>query len=414
MGVKALADLFGRNWPAIEKAGLDADVQLSCLNEVIRAKYVDSSDISVVVFGSLARREWTTGSDLDWTLVIDGEANHEHGNTAHQLTASLKAADFGEPGQTKTFGTLTFSHDLIHQIGGMDDTNRNTTQRLLLLLESRPANQPDAYHRVVRGILRRYLENDYRDFRLKIPRFLLNDLHRYWRTICVDYASKYREQDAHKWGIRNAKLRISRKLIFAAGLLSCYRCDPAWVGDENPQLLAKIDVDGLVKFLENLVGQTPLDILAAVVAKLGDAETADLIFGSYNTFLEKLDDATIRKHLEDLKPENSKTDAIFGEMMKLSDSFENGLEKLFFDNDRIRPLTRKYGVFDVAKDWVFDGSSRVQRLGVVCTCSLDRGISVVESARKIRNFVLCWPRLSGCRWMIYRTSLSMRPAVWRP
>ena len=84
MSVKALAEMFQRNWPAIEKAGGDADAQLKRLKDVIRNENVDSSDISVVVFGSLARREWTTGSDLDWTLVIDGEANHEHGNTAHK------------------------------------------------------------------------------------------------------------------------------------------------------------------------------------------------------------------------------------------------------------------------------------------------------------------------------------------
>ncbi len=31
---------------------------------------------------------------------------------------------------------MAFSHDIIHQIGGQDDTNKNTTQRILLLLES--------------------------------------------------------------------------------------------------------------------------------------------------------------------------------------------------------------------------------------------------------------------------------------
>jgi hypothetical protein len=31
---------------------------------------------------------------------------------------------------------MAFSHDIIHQIGGQNDTNKNTTQRILLLLES--------------------------------------------------------------------------------------------------------------------------------------------------------------------------------------------------------------------------------------------------------------------------------------
>ncbi len=31
---------------------------------------------------------------------------------------------------------MDLGHDIIHQIGGQYDTNKNTTQRILLLLES--------------------------------------------------------------------------------------------------------------------------------------------------------------------------------------------------------------------------------------------------------------------------------------
>jgi predicted nucleotidyltransferase len=37
-----------------------------------------SEDTSLVVFGSLARGEWTSASDLDWTYLIDGQANSDH------------------------------------------------------------------------------------------------------------------------------------------------------------------------------------------------------------------------------------------------------------------------------------------------------------------------------------------------
>jgi predicted nucleotidyltransferase len=97
-----------------------------------------SDDTSLVVFGSLARGEWTSGSDLDWTYLIDGGANPDHLLIAQIIQRLLERneAKFRPPGPTGTFGNMAFSHDIIHQIGGQNDTNKNTTQRILLLLES--------------------------------------------------------------------------------------------------------------------------------------------------------------------------------------------------------------------------------------------------------------------------------------
>ena len=35
-------------------------------------------DLSAVAFGSLARAEYTLGSDLDWALLVDGSASPDH------------------------------------------------------------------------------------------------------------------------------------------------------------------------------------------------------------------------------------------------------------------------------------------------------------------------------------------------
>jgi predicted nucleotidyltransferase len=120
-----------------------------------------SEDTSRVVFGSLARGEWTSGSDLDWTYLIDGGANPDHLLIAQRIQQVLEEneATFPPPGPTGTFGKMAFSHDIIHQIGGQNDTNKNTTQRILLLLESCAiGKRTDAYERVILGVINRYLD----------------------------------------------------------------------------------------------------------------------------------------------------------------------------------------------------------------------------------------------------------------
>ena len=121
----------------------------------------DDSDRSFVVFGSLARNEFTGSgkSDVDWTLLVDGLAASQDIDLVHGLR-HLVDADQKEPSKTGPFGNLAFSHDLIHQIGGGDDTNANTTRRLLLLLESEALYGAAVRSRVIRNILSRYIVED--------------------------------------------------------------------------------------------------------------------------------------------------------------------------------------------------------------------------------------------------------------
>jgi predicted nucleotidyltransferase len=354
MWLAKLREHLNQSWPAIAKAEGQAQLQIDRIRRLIlqsaaKEGSLDSEDISLVVFGSLARQEWTSGSDLDWTLLIDGEADHGHAETARRLESLLREAGFIAPGPTGTFGNLAFSHSLVHQIGGHDDTNRNTTQRMLLLLESRPINRTEAYYRVIRGIVKRYLTNDFRAFRLKVPRFLLNDVHRFWRTMCVDYASKYRERAAEGWALRNVKLRMSRKLIFAAGLIICYSCDPDCVAQRNPTLHDDPTVEGMVCYLEEFANRTPLDILAEVLVKLSttgaEAQAARTLIGAYDQFLTQLDDPDKRDQLKKLSPEDAQTNKLYREVQTQCSTFESALEQLFFDNPYLARLTRKYGVF---------------------------------------------------------------------
>jgi hypothetical protein len=102
----------------------------------------------------------TSGSDSDWILLVDGQAHPEHGDQRHTIAIELAHLGFPAPGRSGVFGCRIGSHDIVHEIGGEDDTNSNTTRRVLLLLESLPVGNREAYDRVRRQILNRYLRDD--------------------------------------------------------------------------------------------------------------------------------------------------------------------------------------------------------------------------------------------------------------
>jgi predicted nucleotidyltransferase len=311
-----------------------------------------SEDTSLVVFGSLARGEWTSKSDLDWTYLIDGEANSDHLKISQQIQRLFLREGYEEPGPTGTFGNMAFSHDIIHQIGGQHDTNKNTTQRILLLLESCTiGRRTEAHDRVIRGVINRYLEEDVHPLthdskRYRVPRFLLNDIVRFWRTMAVDFASKQRDRAGAGWGLRNAKLRMSRKLIFASGLLVCFspNLDPALNGQISTD---RDDIKlKLVNHIRDYVRKTPLEILAKSVEQYRAPEaTARELFGAYAQFLELLDDKKSREALKALRASDSRTDSTFQCVRKISKAFENALDHIFFENPNVAPLARKYGIF---------------------------------------------------------------------
>lgn len=322
--------------------------------EVSKPYSYASEAASLVVFGSLGRGEWTKSSDLDWTYLVDGQVNSDHLGIALKIQDVLEnhKNEFRSPGKTGIFGNLAFSHEIVHQIGGQADTNKNTTQRILLLLESCAIGpEVGAYDRVLSAVINRYLEEDTHlltedSKAYRVPRFLLNDIVRFWRTMAVDFASKQRDRGDKGWGLRNAKLRMSRKLIFASGLLLCFSCHL------DPKLQATISTakdvikQNLVNHIREFVRQSPLEIVARCLPLYSVSEqTQTDFFTSYSNFLELLDDDKARKHLEDLRAEDSSTDPIFKEVRQMSSVFQSSLDTIFFENSKLGELTRKYGVF---------------------------------------------------------------------
>jgi predicted nucleotidyltransferase len=314
-------------------------------------KDLDSEDTSIVVSGSLARDEFTLGSDIDWTLLIDGSADPKHYDLTKKIGDVISRIAKKPVGRERTFGAMVFSHDLVHQIGGEDDTNLNTTRRLLLLLESRAVGRQEAYKRVVRNVLSRYLLEDrgfWRGSGHRVPRFLQNDFARYWRTMAADFAYKLRTRSGKGWAIRNTKLRMSRKLIYVSGLLACYRCHLDYSDKDRQLIFGEVKRrPEVIEHLERIFQLTPLEILASVLVRYPHLDDAgQMILNSYDGFVSILEDEKQRTHLEDLKEEDADADALYQHARKLSHTFRDGLLAVFFDQkSELDLLTKNYGVF---------------------------------------------------------------------
>lgn len=365
--VAALAAKVGRSWSAIHACAADSETQRKRIMDALHSEKLVQSDCSFIVSGSLARNEFTPGpdakddkktegSDVDWTLLVDGQADPQHLPTVQNIANVLAELGFKRPGPTALFGGLVFSHELVHVIGGDADTNKNLTRRLLLLLESRMlAETSNVRERVMRNIFRRYLDEDrgyhaVHELKIKVPRFLLNDISRFWRTMAVDYAAKRRERAWSGWAIRNVKLRLSRKLIFVAGLamcLSCQLCPPESVKKDG---LSEADFyAALNDFMREFTNRTPLDVLAGFCLRFDEkGDASRLIFDHYDRFLMILRDHDKRGRLEVMDLEQAIDSEVFKEARAVGDGFQAGLDKLFFDNEKhpeLTTATQRYGVF---------------------------------------------------------------------
>ena len=229
--------------------------------------------VSVVANGSLARGEVTSQSDFDaYPLYTNGarsSASALFDVVKHQ--AGLK--EFAVEG---AFGVLSPAATMRKKIGGQGDDNRRFTRRMLLILESTPIGDSEVYDETLDAIVSRYINDDITE--KQIGRFLLNDVIRFYRTMCVDFEFKTVEQ-TKPWGIRYTKLIFSRKLIYFAGVIMCAELASLPASEKRAAML-------------QMIKQPPIDRLLSV---LGNRILPAL--SEYDGFLALLNDKKSREDL---------------------------------------------------------------------------------------------------------------------
>lgn len=297
-------------------------------------------ELSVVFVGSWGRHEVTGLSDNDyyfvtWTnepleldgldaavteALIDEEADFNGGEHAH----------FRAPGREGIFGGSIDVATLTTKIGLDRDTNKTLTQRMLLVLESVSIHNPELHVQARATIIDNYLDLPVKPY--QPPRLFLNDVVRYWRTMCVDFAGKMRDRDGQGWGLRNAKLRATRKMLFASGLVPLLLC-------------AQQDADAIPGFLKDQYSMTPTDRVADAFVSLAQFDAARRVFEAYEAFFVELANEALRQELDGIKSRAAadKSD-VFQRVARLGDEIEGGLLDLLFSPD-LQAIARKYAIF---------------------------------------------------------------------
>ena len=249
--------------------------------------------------------------DDDWALLVDG-AERDVGPEPEALAAALGAA--ARAGRSGVFGGRIFCDDLLSRIGLDADSNTNLTRRMLLMLESQPVAGDAVHRRCWERVLDGYLEDADRPYRP--PRFFLNDLIRYWRTICVDFVGKERE-GGEKWGIRNAE---------AAHLAQGAVRRRARAAAAVPPLRARSAARTLPPSSppRRPTGSPPRSWTAA-----RDAGVRAL--SAYDRWLGVLDDEARRGELESLTKETAHESAVFRDVRRHATELHRGLLVLLFD-----------------------------------------------------------------------------------
>lgn len=281
---------------------------------------------SVVLFGSWGRHELTSLSDDDWAVLVD-RGTTEIRPSSDEVSDLIGIEGRG-PGAQGVFADTISCDDLV-RIGLKEDDNINLTRRLLLLLESVSVLNEPAHRGCKQRVLDGYLDDSVKDYRP--PRFLLNDVIRYWRTICVDFVGKERRGPDEKWALRNLKLGLSRKALFAGGLLPVLSCHRFAVTDIGPYLKQSFELPSIDRIARAFLDQEAVDAGVRAV-------------GAYDTFIGLLGNPETREELERLSREEAIRSETFKRGKRLVRDFQQGLLALLFETP-LEPLVREYGVF---------------------------------------------------------------------
>ena len=253
-----------------------------------KCTYFKDLKLTVYCAGSLARMEIGQKSDLDVFVTAEDQDSLKSRLAEYEIFAQLihlnKELGFPPFSNDGEYLKVYFIDDLKDRTGSRRDDHENYfTARMLLMLESSPLIHDEIYDSHLNGILKHY----YRDKQSKRtfkPLFLLNDILRYWRTLCLNYEER-RHDPGRPWRKKNVNLKFSRMMTVFGTVL--------------PLIVEKNDD---ASSIESLCRKTSLERFALGLDWLEDdrlLEEWPEILDNYESFLSWKDDDDVEKYLKE-------------------------------------------------------------------------------------------------------------------
>lgn len=339
--IEEIAAEHGLDCSAITQARSRSERRIALAREQLR-DLADGVD-DLIAFGSLARREATEQSDFDYLVVSTGlpsdtrivtllnKADHLRRDWAVREGHEIDAVP--PPGASGLFGTAVSAFGVIDRIGLQEDTNHSLTRRMLLMEESISLMDVEVHERVLKATLERYLHTS-GTRQNRPPRFLLNDILRYWHTVTVDYQAKARANRAGS-SLRLVKLLIPRKLLYASSLMTMLLCGR----DFGHQGI----VDDLLK-----ASQKPaFDRLLVAYDAAPDPvkEAMATLIRCQNQFLTWSSDGNWRTSMKRLTSDEADASLEFREAKHLANDVQRALQVIFFEWEELSDDSRRLLAF---------------------------------------------------------------------
>lgn len=178
--------------------------------------------LTIYCAGSYARLEASKYSDIDLFFLCSTpkdelfEPKTSQIRLFSQIINIVKEMGFPKLSNDGEYLIIEHTDELIKELGSREDDYQNHfTARMLLLLESKCLYKEEIYNDAIKRVVDSYFRDYPGHMETFRPTFLINDIIRYWKTLCLNYEYKRNqpptdESTETKQKVKDYKLKYSR------------------------------------------------------------------------------------------------------------------------------------------------------------------------------------------------------------